>query len=331
MALEELRSNLAAWQAEGEVRTRAQVDEVISELASRFLMEPDKVRLLWLTVARQARPVGAPVEVYVSLAKQHHGIDVEVIDLGQFSAKHSNSCMFLTCSAAIADRVSLGLHELPPGPLRDDIAAAAPCSNAGSPIDELIEQHRRTRSGTLGRMADALREAACNLLVEDAAFFQPFFSPVRGRAGRDDAIAMANQYAEWVEKLRGDEEGDELVIMAVSRLLGLAVQPVQQSGYRVPMMDPTGASACHGASFWGNDDRHWVWLRTAGDAPEPLAQPARLSAASAPAEAAPPPPLAWEPPPAPEAATPTAASALPAAVAAPPTSSAKSEFSIGLF
>merc|ERR1719263_393630 len=61
--------------------------------------------------------------------------------------------------------------------------------------------------------------------------------------------------------LRGDEEGDELVILALARLLGIAVQPVQQSGYRVPLMDPTGATETHCISYWGNDDRHWVWLR----------------------------------------------------------------------
>ena len=32
--------------------------------------------------------------------------------------------------------------------------------------------------------------------------------------------------ARWVSKLRGDEEGDELVVLALSRLCGVAIQPV---------------------------------------------------------------------------------------------------------
>ena len=68
-------------------------------------------------------------------------------------------------------------------------------------------------------------------------------------------------------KLRKDEEGDELVILALARLLGMAVQPVQQSGYRVPLMDPTGAAETDCISYWGNDDRHWVWLRVLNETP----------------------------------------------------------------
>ncbi|CAK0832826.1 unnamed protein product [Prorocentrum cordatum] len=102
--LEELRAKLVEWQKMPGAKSRAQVDGVIAGLAAKSGMEKEAVRMLWLTAARQARPVGAPVDAYVSLAKKHHGVGVEVIDLGGASAKRNNSCMFLTCSAALADR-----------------------------------------------------------------------------------------------------------------------------------------------------------------------------------------------------------------------------------
>jgi hypothetical protein len=190
--------------------------------------------------------------------------------------------MFLVCAVTIADRQARGVGSLPLSHLGEMLEAAAPGSNALSPADDLIEQHRRTRAGTLGRMADALREAACDMLSSDADFFRPYFSPLRGRGdGGDEALIRA--YAAWVDRMRGNEEGDELVILCLSRLLGFAVQPVQQSGYRVPLMDPTGAADKEGeVTFWGNDDRHWVWLRKLSDAPatEAEATPAPPGAAS---------------------------------------------------
>lgn len=224
--------------------------------------------MLWLTIARQARPVGAPTATYIALAKKHHDIDVEVIDLGAGSAEHTNSCMFLTCAAHLAERRSKGYADaVLPGVLGDALDAAAPCGNAMSSIDELIEQHRRTKSGTLGRMADALRHAACEVLQHDSDFFRPYYQPVRVgsfTAEMSDEDSKKAYFA-WVTKLRGDEEGDELVILALARLIGMAVQAVQQSGYRVPLMDPTCAAETDCISYWGNDDRHWVWLRPLTD------------------------------------------------------------------
>lgn len=257
--LQELRTRLVEWQAAGAMKSRREVDEVIKNLATTSGMEHEAVRVLWLSVARQARPVGAPVATYIALAKKHHEVEVEVIDLGQFSAERSNSCMFLTASAALADRKAKGYADAClPGVLGALLEEAAPDGNAMAPIDDLVEQHRRTRLGTLGRMADALRHAACEVLAYDEEFFLPYFHPVRGGLGKED---MKKAYHKWLEKLRGDEEGDELVILALARLVGMAIQPVQQSGYRVPLMDPTGAAEGDNISYWGNDDRHWVWLR----------------------------------------------------------------------
>merc|ERR1719498_1595632 len=152
-------------------------------------------------------------------------------------------------------------------------------------IEGLIEQHRRSRCGTLGRMADALRHAACEVLSFDVDFFMMYFHPVRpGSFSKDISEADSKKaYFEWVNKLRGDDEGDELVMLALSRLIGMAVQPVQQSGYRVPLMDPTGAAETDCISYWGNDDRHWVWLRPVSEVPPVSA----ATASCAPAAAAP--------------------------------------------
>mmetsp|Transcript_26083 Transcript_26083/g.60863 ORF Transcript_26083/g.60863 Transcript_26083/m.60863 type:complete len:615 (-) Transcript_26083:205-2049(-) len=256
--LEALRSNLAEWHAARITKKRAEVEDIIEKYATSASMSMEAVRMIWLQAARQARPVGAPVARYVSLAKRHHGIDVEVVDLGGGSAKHQNSCMFLTCAVSLAEQRSRGF-DFPDGPVGDSLRAACPDTNAFEPAEELIAQHRRTRQGTLGRMADALREAACQALALDSEFFRPFFSPLRG--GGSDKKA----YDSWVQKMHGDEEGDELVILALARILGIAVQPVQQSGYRVPLMDPMGVAEKSGVSYWGNDDRHWVWLSPCGD------------------------------------------------------------------
>lgn len=261
---EDLRLSIVEWQATGAIKTRDQVDDVVSGLATSSGMEREAVRMLWLSVARQARPVGAPKDTYARLTKEHHGIEVEVIDLGQYSDQHSNSCMFLVCSAALADRRSQGYDDaILPGLLGDALLEAAPDTNAVASIDELIEQHRRHRGGTLGRMADALRHAACEVLHHDADFFRPYFHPVGLRHKELPEADSKKAYDEWVQTLRGDEEGDELVILALARLIGMAVQPVQQSGYRVPLMDPTGAAETDCISYWGNDDRHWVWIRPA--------------------------------------------------------------------
>lgn len=48
---------------------------------------------------------------------------------------------------------------------------------------------------------------------------------------QNDSKCVENEASEpvfgmrWIEKMRGDEEGDELVILALSRLCGMAVQP----------------------------------------------------------------------------------------------------------
>jgi len=281
---EDLRIKLVEWHAAGAMKTRPQVDEVIQRLALSSGMEPQAVRMLWLTVARQAKPVGAPVAVYTALAKDHYNVDVEVIDLGAASAENTNSCMFLTCATALADRRTKGYDDACClGVLGDALMEAAPACNAMFSIDELVEQLRRHRAGTLGRMADALRHAACELLQHDSESFRPYFHPVRGSFSSLSDEDAEKAYFQWVAKLRKDEEGDELVILALARLTGMAVQPVQQSGYRVPLMDPTGAAETDCISYWGNDDRHWVWLRVLNE--DPPRAPAAPAAAAATASA----------------------------------------------
>lgn len=262
---ETVRAWLAEWKEAGVLKTHAQVDRAIANLARDAGMDPQKVRMIWLTIARQARPVRAPVRAYIKLAREHHGLDVDVLDLGQFSAEHSNSCMFLCCALSIADRHIRGFEDAHlPGGLGEALEACGLDSqNEILTVDALVEQHRQTSRGTLGQMADALRDAACEVLAFDEDFFLPFYEPVRRRGAPDDDSTMEEKYRAWVAQLHGDEEGDELVILALTRLCGMAVQPVQQSGYRVPLMDPTSAADEEDAwvTFWGNDDRHWVWLR----------------------------------------------------------------------
>merc|ERR1712046_22967 len=99
----------------------------------------------------------------------------------------------------------------------------------------------------LGAMADALREAACQVLATDKDDLLPYFHPVRSYL---DADASGAAYDAWLKKLAGDEEGDELVMLALAQLLGMAIQAVQQSGYRVPVMDPTGAAKEDCVLYW---------------------------------------------------------------------------------
>merc|ERR1711990_320886 len=78
------------------------------------------------------------------------------------------------------------------------------------------------------------------------------------------------------------------VVLALARLLGIAIQPVQQTGYRVPLMDPIEA-ALHGGSsvFWGNDDIHWVWLRLKKEPSFPLVSMRSMTARGGSAEGIP--------------------------------------------
>lgn len=271
--MEDLRAQLAEWQAAGAMQSSDQVDEVISELARSAGMEPQAVRMLWAGLARETRAIEGPMVVYVKLAKQLHGVDVTVVDLGQYSDEHSNSCMFLTCAASLAHRRLCGYADAElPGILgraigQSGLDQAAQCST----IEDLIVEHKQSRHSTLGRIADALRYGACEELTHSFDSYAPYFTPVARRGHRgatsmdlDDPAQMASAYETWLARLRGDEEGDELVVLALARLCGLAVQPVQKSGYRVPLMDPT-ESVADNMAYWGNDDVHWVWLRKSGD------------------------------------------------------------------
>mmetsp|Transcript_6695 Transcript_6695/g.18011 ORF Transcript_6695/g.18011 Transcript_6695/m.18011 type:complete len:440 (-) Transcript_6695:13-1332(-) len=243
---ERLRARLEEWHAAGAMGTPEESDGVIQTLAQQAGMQPQ----------------GGPKHAYVGLAKEFHAVDVEVVDLGQYSAEHSNSCMFLTCATMLADRRLQGHADAQlPGVLGVLLEASAPpgaLEEGLLAIDDLIAQHNRGRGGTLGHMADALRHAACEVLLHDMDYYLPFYHPV----GRGEAPEPTPEgFKRWVEQLRGDEEGDELVILALSRLCGMAVQPVSRGGYRVPLMDPTGAAQAGCVTYWGNDDRHWVWLR----------------------------------------------------------------------
>lgn len=256
-----LRRQLEEWHAVGTMQSAQQVQDVIRELSSSAGVAEQVVKMLWLSIARQTRPSKGPLAVYLDLAKKHHGVDVEVIDLGQYSAKHSNSCMFLTCAVALAERREKGHDDGPLGVVGDHIEVSAPFGQTIS-LPDLIQEHQENPYSTLGRMADVLRHAACEVLLSDKDYFLPFFHPVAAAHSEPSEDA----YEKWVSKMRGEEEGDELVMLALSRLCGVAVQPVQKSGYRVPLMDPCGESESPTGwiSYWGNDDRHWVWLRLRG-------------------------------------------------------------------
>jgi len=254
-----LRQQLEDWNAAGAMKSPEQVQDVIHGLSASYKMDPQAVKMIWLTVARQIRPEKGSTAVYPALAQKHHNTEVEVVDLGQYSEKHNNSCMFLSCAAAVADRRLQGYDDARLiGMLGDMIEACAPFMQTSS-IPELVEEHSRGRDSVLGRMADALRHAACEVLHWEEDFYLPFFHPVHISAESDPSGHKA-EYKRWVQKMRGNEEGDELVILALARLCGMAVQPVQQSGYRVPLMDPTD-SAKKWITYWGNDDKHWVWLK----------------------------------------------------------------------
>jgi len=188
---------------------------------------------------------------YVQLAQKHHGVRVEVVDLGQYSAEHSNSCMFLSCAVGIVDRRIKGLAGALPAVL-DAILAFEPQARS---VEALVEAHRADRCSTLGSMADALRFISCETLESAKDEFQPYFHPLCEL----DTTSITGAYDEWVSRLRDDEVGDELVLLALAKLCGVAIQPVQSSGYRVPLMDPMNV-AKEGVLYLGNDDRHWVWL-----------------------------------------------------------------------
>jgi len=256
---EDIRTKLAEWKAVGAMRSPGDVDEVIQSLSRSTGMEPQAIRMIWMSVVRQARPTSGPAASYVRLTKEHHGLQIDVVDLGQYSAEHSNSCMFLTCAVTLADRRLSGFSDAElPGLLGEALDASFSAQTVTT--EDLVEEHHVNRGGVLGRMADALRHAACEVLIYDEEFYRPFFHPV-GSMLSSPTEDISETFKRWVKKLRGDEEGDELVMLALSRLCGMAIQTVQQSGYRVPVMDPTGAAESGYVVYWGNDDKHWVWLR----------------------------------------------------------------------
>jgi len=255
--VEDLRSQLADWDQAGSMRSSGDVNEVVSDLAESVGVDTKEVKMLWHSVARQVRPKGGGSSIYVDLAWKHHQKRVEVVDLGQFSTERANSCMFLTCAVSLADRRLKGFADAELPGILGAVMTAECVRERGEDVNYYIEEHRRNRCSMLGTMADALRLVVCELLATDRDEFQPYFFPVHGSLAEK---APAKAYDEWVANLRRSEEGDELVMLGLAQLCGIAIQPVQQSGYRVPLMDPTEASAS-GVLYWGNDDKHWVWLR----------------------------------------------------------------------
>ncbi|CAE7496977.1 unnamed protein product [Symbiodinium sp. KB8] len=142
-----LRILLEEWRQVGAMQTGQEEQDVIRNLAESANVDPKAVQLLWLSVARQARPAPAAGEptptVYPELAKRHHGISVEVVDLGQYSEKHSNSCMFLTCAITLADRRLQGREDAQLlGTLGDQLEAIAPTAQtAGTAFPTLTHWH----------------------------------------------------------------------------------------------------------------------------------------------------------------------------------------------
>lgn len=257
---EGLRATLAAWQELRSARSAADVDAVVGELAHDACLSPDLVKIMWHSVARSVRPVGGSTEMYVTLAQQHYGLEAEVVDLGQYSAERSNSCMFLTCAASIVFRHQRSIDGADLPRVVREIWGVEEAGIKAASMDSLLEEHRAERAGVLGRLADALRQLACDALQLGQELYMPFFAPVGRGARYFVGDPSADDYRRWVARLRGEEEGDELVMLALAKICGFAVQAVQRSGYRVPLMDPLDAASGFTA-YWGNDDKHWVWLR----------------------------------------------------------------------
>jgi len=165
----------------------------------------------------------------------------------------------LVCAASIAHRRLQGFADADlPGIFGTALEETGAFQQVFA-IGDLVDEHVRTRLSTLGRMADALRHAACEVLLHDRDFYIPFFHPVRTQCTSSEP--SEEDFCKWVEGLRGNEEGDELVMLALARLCGMAIQAVQRSGYRVPLMDPVGTALSGCLTYLGNDDKHWVWLR----------------------------------------------------------------------
>merc|ERR1719203_1332610 len=119
--------------------TKEEVDEAIEQLAATSKLEAQVVRFIWLSIARQAGPVGGSLDEYVTFARKHHNLNAEVVDLGQYSAERSNSCMFLTCAASIAHRRLQGFTDAElPGVLGVAIDDAGFFDQRAS-IEELIQ------------------------------------------------------------------------------------------------------------------------------------------------------------------------------------------------
>mmetsp|Transcript_25458 Transcript_25458/g.71005 ORF Transcript_25458/g.71005 Transcript_25458/m.71005 type:complete len:535 (+) Transcript_25458:106-1710(+) len=271
----------------GAMKTPTQQASVIDMLANSIGMIPEALTAMWNSIvdgAPTAEP-GASVEqrgpeswayvdqayaIYKELAERHHGVQVSVRDLGGCSARHLNSCMFLTCAASIVHlRLDEGCEACwGDGGMRFALEEVAELDGSQT-VETLIASHKRRKNGTLGRMADVLRQAACEVLEKDEDVFFPFFHPQAVREPADGGLAHAEvktdsslaQYRTWVRNLRGSMEGDSLVVLALARLCNITVQPVQMRGYLVPRMDPPGGGNPGTIVYWGNDDYHWVWLK----------------------------------------------------------------------
>lgn len=263
---ENLRSSLAAFSATGESETTEEVAGRVEKLARQTSKGEMEVRLRWMNVVKSARPIGGPTDVYVDLAKRKYGLHVEVLDLGQFSASWSSSCLFLVCAASLlhlecAGTVIEPLTVFCPGEALEGFRPSD--MNFTMAADDIIRDGLENREGVLGQMADVLRSAVCDALEREDEFYQPYFVPVveRSRAWKPTNQSTSEDYRRWVQCMRGNAEGDELVVLALCRLCGVAAQTVHKSGYSVPLMDPLNVAGLGRICYWGNDDKHWVWLR----------------------------------------------------------------------
>ena len=111
-----------------------------------------------------------------------------------------------------------------------------------------------------------LRKAACDELSGNAHLYRPFYAADVGyrrskktRAGVVEPVCQA-AYEGWVSALRGSDESDQLVVVALARCCRISVQVIVAFAYVVSFVDPAGVGRGSRQCWWENYGAHWVQL-----------------------------------------------------------------------
>ena len=197
---------------------------------------------------------------YIERVQGDLRLAVEARDLGMYAGRTINACFWLSLAAALTRSSWIVTTRL-----RHGLPGFQAAINSSIP-----ENANEIRHSEVATLAVQLRHHMC--LGEGAAMFKPYIRDSIYQAfavlGASSAPRTLQSYKNWVAKLATSEFADELVVLATAIELNVRIVCVPytapgQLQWQISKYPPEGRDVMSGATVYlGNDDVHYVWLRT---------------------------------------------------------------------